>query len=100
MQHFLPKAIVYIGKRYIYYIDTRSLNEKTCLFLVSCLQKITDKYTYNNGLFPKDLIKEKIRLPVKIDNSPDWQYMEDYMKKLETSMKNMIKANYNFINVS
>ena len=90
----------FISGRDIYYIDTRSLNEKTCLFLVSCLQKITDKYTYNNGLFPKDLIKEKIKLPVKIDNSPDWQYMEDYMKKLETSMKNMIKANNNFINVS
>ena len=41
-----------------------------------------------------------ICLPVKSDNSPDWQYMEEYMKKLETSIKNMIKANNNFINVS
>jgi hypothetical protein len=90
----------FISGRDIYYIDTRSLSEKTCLFLVSCLQKITDKYTYNNGLFPKDLIKEKIKLPVKSDNSPDWQYMEEYMKKLETSMKNMIKANINEIIVS
>lgn len=68
---------IYILHRY------KKSNEKSCLFLVSCLQKITDKYTYNNGLFPKDLIKEKIKLLVKIDNSPDWQYMEDYMKKLE-----------------
>jgi putative N-6 DNA methylase len=90
----------FISGRDIYYIDTRSLNEKSCLFLVSCLQKITDKYTYSNGLFPKDLIKEKIKLPVKSDNSPDWEYMENYMKKLETSLKNMMKANNNSVNVS
>lgn len=41
-----------------------------------------------------------IMLPVKKNDKPDWQYMEEYMKKLETSMKNMIKANNNSINVS
>lgn len=34
----------FVSGRYIYYIDTRHLIEKTCLFLVSCLDTLTDKY--------------------------------------------------------
>ena len=31
-----------------------------------------------------------IYLPVKSDNSPDWEYMEAYMMKLENQIKEII----------
>lgn len=74
----------YVSGRDIYYIDTTNLPTNTCLFLVGCLQKITDKYSYNYGMFP-DLVKEEtIKLPVDENGNPDWNYMENYITQIET----------------
>ncbi|QWQ38259.1 restriction endonuclease subunit S [Gemella sp. zg-570] len=76
----------FVSGRDIYYIDTQHLNEKVCLFLVSCLQTLSKKYSYSNGLFPNLLKKEKIKLPVKTDNTPDWEQMENYITKLSLNI--------------
>ncbi|URL07123.1 restriction endonuclease subunit S [Avibacterium sp. 21-595] len=72
----------FVSGRDIYYIDTSSLSKETCLFLVTCLNTITHKYSYNNGLFPDLLKKEAIKLPVTSCGKPDWEYMENYIKAL------------------
>lgn len=82
----------YVSGRDIYYIDTTHLSKNTCLFLVGCLQKITDKYSYNYGMFP-DLVKEEtIKLPVDENGNPDWNYMENYIAKVEEKTNN--RMNY------
>lgn len=58
----------FVFGRDIYYIDTQHLNEKVCLFLVTCLQTLSEKYSYSNGLFPDLLRKEKN----KITNKTRW----------------------------
>ena len=73
----------FVSGRDIYYIDTRHLSEKACLFLVSCLDTLTDKYSYSYGLFPDLLKKEKIKLPVDVHGNPDWNYMEKYIEKIK-----------------
>ena len=73
----------FVSGRDIYYIDTRHLSEKACLFLVSCLDTLTDKYSYSYGLFPDLLKKEKIKLPVDVHGNPDWDYMEKYIEKIK-----------------
>jgi len=70
----------FISGRDIYYIDTTAYNENVCLFLVSCLRRVAEKYPYNFGLFPELLKKEYIKLPVCQNNEPDWIYMEQKMK--------------------
>lgn len=78
--------------RDIYYIDTRDLSYYACAFINACLNSIAQKYTYNNGLFPDLLKKEKIKLPSTPDGSPDWKYMEEYMRKIEQRTQNAISA--------
>ena len=78
--------------RDIYYVDTRDLSYYACAFLNACLNSIAQKYTYNNGLFPDLLKKEKIKLPSTPDGSPDWQYMEEYMRKIEQRTQTAIPA--------
>ena len=75
----------YVSGRDIYYIDTRHLTKYACLFVVTCLQTITEKYSYNYGMFPELVKKEEIKLPVNKEGEPDWEYMENYMKNI---MKN------------
>ncbi len=72
----------YVSGRDIYYIDTRHLSKYACLFLVTCLQTITEKYPYNYGMFPELVKKEEIKLPVDKNGEPDWEYMENYMKNI------------------
>lgn len=82
----------YVSGRDIYYIDTTHLSKNTCLFLVGCLQKITDKYSYNYGMFP-DLVKEEIiKLPIDSNNNPDWNYMENYIKQIIAKTHNRMNC--------
>ena len=72
----------YVSGRDIYYIDTQNITKYACLFLVTCLQTISAKYSYNYGMFPELVKKEVIKLPVNKKKEPDWEYMEQYMKNI------------------
>ena len=77
----------YISGRDMYYIDTRKITKNASLFIISCLEKLTSKYSYNFGLFPSLLKKEKIKLPVKTDGNPDYEYMDLYMGNIMKNIK-------------
>ena len=78
--------------RDIYYIDTRDIPSYACKFLLTCLCKITARYSYNYGLFPDLLKEEYVYLPVSSKNIPDWNYMEHYMKQVELFTSNHISS--------
>lgn len=81
----------FLSGRDIYYIDTREFNPLVCMFLASCLQTVVHKYPYNFGLFPDLLKEEKIKLPVITDSTPDWAYMDEYMKlKMESAETDLV----------
>ena len=80
---FFYQAEEWCSGRDIYYIDTQHLTRHTCMFLLSCLQKITLMYSYNYGLFPDLLKQETVRLPITSKGTPDWGYMDNYMRNVE-----------------
>lgn len=80
---FFYQTEEFISGRDIYYLDTRNLSKHACFFLITCLQSLTHKYSYNYGLFPDLLKKEHIRLPATVDGKPDWQYMEQFISNKE-----------------
>ncbi|WP_386689649.1 restriction endonuclease subunit S [Lonepinella sp. MS14437] len=82
----------FVSGRDIYYLDTRNYSKKICLFLISCLQPIAQKYSYNYGLFPDLLKKEMIKLPIDIDGNPDWEYMEQFIDNLYDKEREKIKV--------
>lgn len=80
----------YISGRDMYYIDTRNLSRNAVLFIIACLEKLTSKYSYNFGLFPKLLKEEKIKLPITDNGEPDYEYMDKYMTELVNITKNKL----------
>ena len=58
------------------------LNEKNALFICTVLQKTLSKYDYTTMLSGDKLKNEFIYLPVKQDNKPNWEYMDDYIENL------------------
>lgn len=58
------------------------LNKYTGLFIVTLLKNEQYKYNYGRA-FKLDMIKSTIlKLPVCSDGSPDWKFMENYIKSL------------------
>lgn len=58
------------------------LNRHTALFVISILKQEKYKYSYGRA-FKMDLISNTvIKLPAKADNTPDWDFMEQYIKSL------------------
>lgn len=82
----------YISGRDMYYIDTRNLSKNAALFIIACLEKLTSKYSYNFGLFPKLLKEEKIKLPIKDNGEPDYEYMDRCMSELLNKAKNKLSC--------
>ncbi len=80
----------WVSGRDIYYIDVKGLSKYACLFIIACLQQIATKYSYNYGLFPALLKEESIRLPITVNDLPDWEYMDLYMKNREEKTKSSI----------
>ena len=62
-------------------------------FIVSVLdaqQEATHKFSHANGRTLSKLAQQKITLPIKEDKTPDWQYMEEYMKNIESEVTSKI----------
>lgn len=68
--------------RDIYYLETKKLDKNSCLFIISTMSKIAEKYQYNYGLFPDLLKNEIIRLPATDEGLPDFDYMDTYMQRI------------------
>ena len=48
---------------------------------------LTRKYSYEEKCSPEKASNEKIILPATPAGSPDWKYMEEYMRKIEENVK-------------
>lgn len=81
---FFYQDTPYITGNKMYYIDTSSLSEFACKFLKSVLEAtFTANYSFSDGMIPKRIYDENIKLPMDNVGNPDWNYMEKYMKNIE-----------------
>jgi type I restriction enzyme M protein len=61
------------------------LNKYIGLFLATLMSMNQYKYSYGRSANPADIANLIIKLPITPNNTPDWQYMEDYIKQLPYS---------------
>ena len=66
----------------VYTLRHAALNEANAMFIVGVLNMEYYKYSYGRARVLEKLKNENIMLPVKDDGSPDWDYMEKYIKSL------------------
>ena len=60
-------------------------NKYVSLFLVAVLNKLKEKYNYGRQVRLSRLNSEIISLPIDDKNTPDWKFMEDYIKSVNYS---------------
>lgn len=78
------------NKVYSLRIKNYEMNEILGLYLASELNSFTENYSFNNARILEKIKKETIKLPVTETYEPDWQYMEEYMKNIESEVTSKI----------
>lgn len=61
----------------------KHLNKRTGIFIASILRSVTEKYDYQEKPGLAKYRATKIKLPVTPSGTPDWDYMESYMRRIE-----------------
>ena len=68
------------------YQPQHKISKEAMLFIVAIInnysQRFSNKYNYDNQFREQKFLKEKIKLPVNQDGTPDYEWMEEYIKKL------------------
>ena len=65
-------------------LNTQNKNRYYLLFLVSCLQYLKNNFWFDDMLTWNKIKEETIYLPQTSSWEPDFAYMENYIKELET----------------
>ena len=72
-----------------------NLNKLNGLFLASVINKTLKRlYEYNDMGSSESIKKEKIKLPIKQDGTPDWFYMENFIKCLYSRERERVQVLY------
>ena len=62
-------------------------------FIGCAIERVTtDKYAFSEMCTGTKLLKDVIMLPVDKTGQPDWAYMEEYMRKMEEKVENVLNC--------
>ena len=78
---YQPFAV--IASDHVTKLENKELNSYTYLFLSTVSKRLSEKYSFNREINDNRIQKEKILLPVNSKKEPDYEYMENYIKKIE-----------------
>lgn len=68
------------------YLLDRELNRYIAMFLIACIEKQRVCFAYARKWRPKRMVNSRIMLPATAEGTPDWQFMEAYMKQQEQAI--------------
>jgi hypothetical protein len=71
----------------VIWLNNGELNKYIAVFLKPIFEKMKYRYNFGREISNDRIEKEKIYLPVDSKGNPDWIYMEDYIKSLESAIR-------------
>ena len=73
----------------VYWNTKQTYSKNVMLFLVAVIQKaIQESFDFSDKLRSSKSLDIAISLPITANNTPNWQYMEDYMSNIFSKMNN------------
>ena len=73
----------FVASDHVTELSKNELTKYTYLFIATIVSRIASKYSFNREVNDKRIQKEKILLPITKEGSPDYVFMEEYMKEKE-----------------
>ena len=80
----------------------KELNPETACFYIATMKKVFKNFSWGSSSYNVKIIKNlKIKLPVKNNNEPDYDFMETYIRAIEKSViKNVVEWKDKVINTT
>ncbi len=74
----------FVASDHVTKLGNSDFNKHIYLFIANITSRFSEKYSFNREINDTRIKKEKILLPINTKSEPDYVYMENYMKKLES----------------
>ena len=74
-----------------------NITKYNALFLCTLIRKVCSKYSYSQMCSSSKLGEEFLPLPVLENGHPDWEYMDNYMRKIEKHQIDNLKQLRNIL---
>ena len=73
----------FVASDHVTALKSENADKYAYLFLSSVVKRLEEKYSFNREINDTRIKREKIILPAEKNGNPDFQYMSDFVKKLE-----------------
>lgn len=73
----------YVASDHVTKLENKEFNEYIYLFISTITKRLSEKYSFNREINDQRIKREKIVLPIDKNDQPDYDYMENYIKKIE-----------------
>lgn len=74
---------LFVASDHVTSLGNVEFNKYVYLFIATIANRLSEKYSFNREIKDSRLQREKIMLPINDDGAPDYDFMEEYMKKIE-----------------
>ncbi|WP_024469284.1 restriction endonuclease subunit S [Treponema pedis] len=78
----------YIASDHITNLQSDNGDKYIYLFMSTVIRRLEEKYSFNREINDERIKNEKILLPADKNGNPHWEYMREFMQKLETEKMN------------
>lgn len=83
-EDFIGSTTVKVGR-------SKCLNKYIGMFLTSVADKVRSKYNFGYKRNTEHLAAEILQLPIRTDGTPDWDFMEAYMRQVEDELLSEVR---------
>ena len=88
-----PQKTGVLWDAYLIKSYTNLTSERVLLYLATVIEKaIKDKFSYDDKCIWDKVKKLTVHLPVNSSGNPDYEYMDNYMKTVESKADNVIRC--------
>lgn len=76
----------FVASDHVTTIKHPAINQYNSKFLIPIFNSLKRKYSFNREISDKRLKRETIILPLNDEGTPNWNFMEQYMKRIENNL--------------
>ena len=73
----------YIASDHVTALTCENADEYIYKFMATIIGRLEEKYSFNREINDKRISREKLFLPIDNNGNPHWEYMRNFVKKLE-----------------
>lgn len=73
----------FVASDHVTALKSKNADKYAYLFLSTVVKRLEEKYSFNREINDTRIKREKVILPADKEGNPDFQYMSDFVKKLE-----------------